>query len=264
MGKIIGVLSLKGGVGKTCTVAALGAALADLGKKVLLVDGNFSSPNLGLHLKIVDPEVTLHHVLNRKANTRDAIYKLDNFDVLPASIFTRTKINPFLLRDKIKHLKKRYDVIVLDSSPALNEETLAVILAADELIVVTTPDHPTLSTTIKAVKVAKERRTPIVGLVLNKVHNKDFELPIKDIEETTEVPVMAVIPHDINVLRALSEFTPSVTYKPKSKGSIEYKKLAATLVGEKYNPTKLKRFFRWINPKKQDINRLIFYKEVFG
>jgi len=264
MGKIIGVLSLKGGVGKTSTVATLGAAIAGFGRKVLLVDGNFSSPNLGLHLDIIDPEVTLHHVLSREVNIKDAICKLENFDVIPSSVFTKININPLKLKDNIKGLKRKYDVILIDSSPALSEETLAVILASDELLVVTTPDYPTLSTTLKAVKIAKERGTPIIGLVLNKVYDKNFELSLDDIEKTAEVPVMAVIPHDVDVLKALSEFTPSVTYKPKSNGSREYKKLAATLIGEKYEPTKLKRFFRWINPQKQDINRTIFYEEVFG
>ena len=59
MGKTIGIVSLKGGVGKTTVVAALGGALSRLGKKTLVVDGNLSSPNLGLHLNIVNPERTL-------------------------------------------------------------------------------------------------------------------------------------------------------------------------------------------------------------
>jgi len=56
---------------------------------------------------------------------------------------------------------------------------------------------------------------------------------------------------------------PYTIHKPKSKGSTEYKKLAGVLVGQKYKPTKLKRIFGWVNPKKQEINREIFYKRVF-
>jgi len=230
----------------------------------LLVDGNFSAPNLGIHLNIINPKVTLHHVLDRQANIGDAIYSIDGIvDILPAGIFNRIKINPLKLRDKIEPLKKNYDVIIIDSSPALNEETLATMLASDELIVVTTPDYPTLSTTVKAVKLAKQRRTPINGLILNKVHNKDFELTIDDIEKTAEVPVLAVIPHDINILRALSEFTPSVNHKPKSKSSREYKKLAGVLIGERYSPFSWKNFLNLrTNPGKEEINREIFYKDL--
>ncbi len=263
MGKVIGVLSLKGGVGKTSTVAALGAAIADFGKKVLLIDGNLSSPNLGLHLNVLNPEITLHHVLNRTANIKDAVYNLENFDMIPSSLSTNLNINPLKLKDKIKNIKRRYDFVVIDSSPSLGEETLAVILASDELFVITTPDYPTLSSTLKAVRLARQRGTPINGIVLNKVYNKDFELPLDYIEEMSEIPIMAVIPYDVNVLKALSNFTTSVIHKPKSEGSQEYKKLAASLIGEEYKPVKLKSLFRWVNPRKQDINRTIFYERVF-
>ena len=262
MGKSIGILSIKGGVGKTSSVIALGDAISGFGKKVLLVDGNFSTPNLGIYLKILDPEKTLHDVLDRTANLKESIHKFENFDVLPSAVFNRKKINPFGLRNKIKTLKNKYDVIIIDSSPALNEETLATMIASDELIVVTTPDYATLGMTLKAVKLAKQRKTPINGLILNKVHNKNFELSIGDIEKTANVPVMAVIPHDIEVLRAVSNFIPLTSHKPKSKASIEYKKLAGTLIGEKYKPFSLKNFFK-ITPKKHEINREIFYKNYF-
>jgi len=259
MCKVIGILSLKGGVGKTSSVVALGAAISQFGKKVLLVDANFSAPNLGLHLNIVDPKITLHHVLNRSANISHAVYECGDLDVIPSSIFERIKINPFKLRDKLDVLKKNYDVILIDSSPALNEETLAAMLASDQLFVVTTPDVPTLSTTLKAVKLARQRKTPIDGLILNKVHNKNFELSLKEIEDTSEVPVLAVIPHDINILKALSKFTPATIHKSNSKASKEYKKLAGIIVGERYRPFNLKNFFR-IPPQRQEINREVFYE----
>ena len=280
MGKTLGILGIKGGVGKTTATIALGDAISGFGKKVLLVDANFSMPNLGIHLKIIDPEKTLHNVLNRTANMRESIQRFENtkkskifaapktesfrgFDVLPSSIFTTTKINPFDLKTKIRGLKNKYDFIIIDSSPALNEETLAAMLASDELFIVTTPDHPTLSATLKAAKLANQRKNPINGLILNKVHNKNFELSIDDIEKTAEIPVMAVIPYDVNVLKSLSVFTPSTSYRPKSKASIEYKKLAGVLVGEKHKPFDLKNFLK-LTPKRQDINREIFYERVFG
>jgi len=263
MGKILGVLSIKGGVGKTTTAIALGDAISGFGKKVLLVDANFSMPNLGLHLKVIDPEKTLHSVLNRTSNMKDAIQKLENFDILPSSIFTTIEINPFDLRTKLRGLKNKYDFIIIDSSPALNEETLAAMLASDELFIVTTPDHPTLSATLKAAKLANQRKVQINGLILNKVHNRNFELSIDDIEKTAEIPVMAVIPYDVNALKSLSEFKPLTSHKPKSKASIEYKKLAGVLVGEKHKPFNLRDFFKF-TPKRQDINREIFYERIFG
>lgn len=261
MGKTFGVVSLKGGVGKTSVVSALGAAIAGFNKKVLLVDGNFSAPNLGLHLNVVNPEVTLHHVLSGDSNIREAVHQVGNVDMIPSSIFGRN-INPLKLKDKLKFLKRKYDIVLLDSSPALNEETLGVMLASDGLLAVTTPDHPTLGMTLKAIKLARQRETPIEGLILNKVNNKNFELSVDDIEDTAEVPVMAVIPHDINILRSLSEFTPSTIHRPNSEASKEFKRLAATLIGKKFRPFSLKNFFR-ITPKRHEINREIYYKRVF-
>jgi len=265
MSKTIAIVALKGGVGKTSSVLALGSALAELGQSVLLVDANFSAPNLGQHLNIIEPEFTLHEVLNRSANISDAVYEFDDkFHILPASMFSRLKINPLNLKDKLSYWKKRYDYVIIDSSPALNDETLAAMLAADEIIVITTPDIPTLSTTLKAIKIARQRNTPIIGLILNKVHNKNFELSLSDIEKTSEVPIMAVIPHDLDVLRAVSKFVPFVDYKPKSEASQEFFRLAESIAGKKnFNNVPRKKFFRWLVPRRQDVNRQIYYTRMF-
>jgi len=266
MGKSIGVVSLKGGVGKTSVVCSLGHTLAQQGKKVLLVDGNFSAPNLGLHLNVVDPGKTLHDMLRGKATSTESIVELDDFDLLPADLFNKYKFNPLKLKDKLRYLKDKYDIVLLDSSQSLNEETLAVMNASDELLVVTTPDTPTLGTTIKAVKLAKEKGTQINGLILNKVYKKKFEISLEDAEKTTDVPVMAVIPHDVNIPKALSEFKPLTKHKPKSEASKEFNKLASTLIGKKYPSgfKGIKGIFRMIKPKRQDINRTIFYERVFS
>jgi len=263
MGKVIGIISLKGGVGKTSTVTALGDAMSDFGKKVLLVDGNLSAPNLGMHLNVIDPEKTLHHVLRGEANTKEAIHKLENFDIIPSSLYNQLKVNPLKLKDKLKGLKRKYDVIIIDSPPSMNEESQAVMNASDNIFIITTPDYPTMSTTLKTAKIIKQRGAPLTGLIINKVYKKNFELSTKDIENTAEIPVMAVLPHDINVLKAQSKFKTSTKHKPKSEVTDEIKRLAAVLLGEKHKPIRMKRMFRWIKPKRQDINRTIFYEGLF-
>ncbi len=263
MGKTIGIVSLKGGVGKTTMVTALAGAFFRLGKKVLIVDGNLSMPNLGLHLNIIDPKTTVHDVLNKEAGVKEAIHPYPGFDILPASLFTNAKVNPFLLKNNLREIKRKYDVIVIDSSPALNDETLAVMLASDEIFVVSTPDHPTMSTSLKAAKIAKQRGTPISGIILNKVHKKKFELPLKTIENTLEMPILAVVPYDTNVLKSLSFMEPFTIHNPFSEGSEEVMKFAAMLVGEKYSGRSFMNFFRTIVPAKQDINREIFYEGFF-
>ena len=263
MTKTIGVVSLKGGVGKTSVVVSLGSALSQLGKKVLLVDGNLSSPSLGLHLNVFEPEKTLHHVLSRSVNIKDSIYTREGLDLIPSSVFGDFSVSPMQLKDKIKNIKNKYDFILIDSSPSLDEETLAVILASDEIFVVTTSDHPTLSATLKSVKLARQRGIPISGLILNKFQNKDFEVSFEDVESIINLPIMAVIPYDVGFLKALSNMESYISYKPNSKASIEYKKLASVLTGEKYKQTRLQDFLRKLTPSRQDINREIFYTRIF-
>ena len=139
---------------------------------------------------------------------------------------------------------------------------MATILASDEMFVVATPDYSTLGTTIKAINHARRMGTKISGLILNRVYDQNFEISLKDIEKTLDVPIMAIIPHDVEVLRAQSHFIPVTSHKPNSEGSIEFKKLAAALIGEKYQPSRFRRFMR-ITPSKSDINRELFYKRVF-
>lgn len=263
MGKVIGILSLKGGVGKTTTVVSLGAALASFGKKVLLVDANFSAPNLGMHLNIIEPEKTIHHVLNDEIDVADAIYETDGLEVIPASIYPKKQFDPLKLKDRIRKLRNKYDFILIDSSPALNNETLAAILSSDEIFVVSTPDISTLTMTVKAAALAKKRGTPITGIILNKVYGKDFELTLENIEQVSEIPVLAYIPHDVRVPESQSNFLPSTYFKPNSDASVEYKKLAACLSGEDYRPSRIKDIFQRISPEKQDVNRELFYKSIF-
>ncbi len=263
MGKVIGILSLKGGVGKTSSVVALGGALASFGKKVLLVDANFSAPNLGIHLNVISPEKTIHNVLNGDAKIEEAIHNLEGFDLIPASVYPKKQFDPLKLKEKLKSLKNNYDFILIDSSPSLNNETLAAIVSSDELFVVTTPDYSTLTMTLKAIALAKKRGTPISGMILNKVYNNKFELSMADVEKMSEVPILAVIPHDVNVLKSQYYFTPSTYLKPKSNSSIEYKKLAACLTGERYAPFRFKEIFGKVSPPRQEVNRELFYKGVF-
>ncbi len=267
-GKIIGIISIKGGVGKTTTVLNLATALAqDFKKKVLVVDANFSSPNISLHLGMLHHDANLHAVLNDELLIHDSIYEHEfGFDVLPCSL-SNEKVNTLKLKNKISVLKKHYDIILLDSSPSLNDELLATMLASDQLFVVSSPDYPTLSTTLRAVKLAKEKGTPILGIIMNNVHGKKHELSLDQIETLTKVPVLAVLPDDQKVLEALASVKPITLHKPYNKISLEYKRLAAAIADLPFKePSLAKKAFNYLkedfeNFKKHDFKKgLIYYK----
>jgi len=245
MSKVIGILSIKGGVGKTTSALNLASALAnDYNKRVLLIDTNYSSPTLGLHLGLVDYPYTIHDVLSNKVGIEKAVIAHNfNFDVVLGDLLC-SKVNPYALRNRLKKVKNNYDFIILDSSPNLNDEMLSTMIASDELFVVTTPDWPTLSSTMHAVKVARDRGTNITGLILNRVRNKNYELTVKDIELSTNVPVLALVRDTDAVLSSLADYLPVVQSKPTIDASIEFKRLAGALQGELYNDTRMTSLFK--------------------
>lgn len=267
----IGVISIKGGVGKTTTVSNIGAVLAkEFDQRVLLVDANFSAPNLGLHFGTVKPASTLFDVLIDKSSVHKAIIKHEaGFDYIAGALMNQ-KINfdVYQLKRKLDLVRRNYDIILIDTSPTLNNELLSAMIASDELIVVTTPDYPTLGCTIKAIKLAKQKKTPITGLIINKIRGKKFELTTEDIEDIAEVPVLAVLPDDVLVLEALSVTNPVTLHSPDREVSIEYKKLAASLIGKEYKEPRMWARIRQLletnltgKAKKHDVNRTILKDE---
>lgn len=249
--KTIGVISIKGGVGKTVTTCNLGSALAELGKKVLLVDADFSSPNLALHFGIVSPEKTLHHVFTDKATAYEAVNNYtENLDILPCSLIGE-KINPYLLKEKLNGLRKIYDYILIDASPTLNDDMLATIVASDELLVVTSPDYPTLSATLHAVKMARKKKTPIVGLVLNKVRGKKFELTAEEIEEASGVGILGVVRDDVHVPASVAGTKPTLEHKPRGRASRSFRQIAAALAGVDYDDSFFGPLRSWFRSRGQ-------------
>lgn len=242
MAKVIGIISLKGGVGKTSVVANLGTALAqEFQKKVLIVDANFSTPHLGIHVGLINPEYSLHNVLNNEVSPYQAIYQHNlGFHIIPGALSPKS-VNPLVLKEKIDVLKDNYDIILIDSSPSLNDEMFATMSSSDEILVVSSPDYPTLTATLQAVMLAKQKNAPIKGIVVNKVRKKRFELTKRDIEKTSDIQVLSVLPDDIKVLEALASMTPVVNYAPKREVSLNYKKLAAVLINEPYKQSFLSK-----------------------
>ncbi len=266
MGRVIGIIAIKGGVGKTTVTANLGAVLAyDFDQRVLILDANFSAANLGLHFGIVNPDITIQDVLAGKHDIKKSVIPHGRLDLIPGSVVPK-KIDPLALRTKINQLKQEYDFILIDSSPALNEEILATMMSADELMVVTTPDYPTLSCTMHAVKVAKRRGTPITGIIINKKRGKLFELSTQEIEEATETPVISVVRDDVRVLEALAATTPTTLYGKLTDVVVEYRKLGGALLGDQYQDprllSKLRRALFRSDVSKEEINRAVLGNPV--
>jgi septum site-determining protein MinD len=233
--RVIGIVSSKGGVGKTTIVANLGVILAgEFGKKVLALDANVFAPNLGMYLGIVYPKATLNDVLHNKVPIRQAIHThTTGLQILPASL-PSDKVDIQKLKTKIKELAKNYDLVLLDSAPGLGDEVAAVVDAADELLIVTNPELPAVATVLKTIKLAADLNIPIDGVILNRVRGKKYEMSRKEVSDCLGISVVSVIPEDEKVSEAISRWTSVALRSPNSPSSMKLKKLAANLIGEEY------------------------------
>jgi len=261
---IIGFISVKGGVGKTTIALETAASLAnDFGKSVMLIDANFSAPNLSLHLGL-EPEITLHDAL-LGVGLHNAIYERHGIDVVPAALVYKHEVDTFKLKKALDKFKKRYDYIIIDSSPHFSE-LIPVINAADCLFVVTTPDIPTLTMTMKAANLARQRKTPVEGVIINKIRDHKYELDLNEIEEGLDVPVVARIKDHRDMIESIHLKTPMILHKPENPVSQEIRRFASALVGR---PEKPRGFFQSFLPfrnffvHKEKVNRELLREKFY-
>ncbi|MBU0980461.1 MAG: cell division ATPase MinD [Nanoarchaeota archaeon] len=235
MTKFLVITSGKGGTGKTTIALNLGTALTLMGREVIVVDGSFSGPHIGLHLGAPSPKHHLHHVLQGKKRINEVVFlHQSGLKIIPASISMKdieeVDLSGF---ERLKpEMMGMGEVIIFDSSPGFGKEALTVLKSADEIIVVTNPDLAAVTDALRIVKYARGRGIRILGVVVNKVRDEESEMAVKNIETLLEAKVIAVIPDDPNVRKALHIKHPVVYSHPSSKASIAIKKLAKDLIGE--------------------------------
>ena len=237
MVRIIGVSSGKGGVGKTVTTANLGTLLATTyGKHVVVVDCNLTNPHLGLSLGTMSVwPVTLNDVLKRKANLEQALYTHPTgLKIVPASFEERDlrRLSLARLRSRLRGLFQDVDLVLLDSSPGLTLESMLTLRCSDEVLFVATPHIPSIVDITKTSQVLQRLGTSSLGIVLNRVRGKSYEMGEDEIKKFTNLPVIETVPEDENVLRSTNSKSPVVTMFPRSPASKAFIRLGATLVGE--------------------------------
>jgi len=238
MSRIIGVISGKGGVGKTTITANLSSALSlKFAKKVTAVDCNLTTSHLGMHFGIFFYPKTFNDFLRGTASINDVIFPHGSgVNILPASLNLSDLVGIDMLeiREKLRDSLRESDFVFLDAAPGFGKEALSAIRACQEALLVTTPDLPSVTDILKAKTILDQMNVQIIGIVVNKVTGKKFELSKKEIEETVGLPVISMIPFSFDFSESLSNKTPLVAYKQNSKASIEIIKLAAFIAGESY------------------------------
>jgi len=251
MTRFIIITSGKGGVGKTTTAINLGTALTSFGRDVLVLDGNLKTPNVGLYLGAPVVPVSVHDVIKGKKGIKEAAYlHPSGLKVIPGSITLDDLKKPDYntLKDLLKDLIGTTEVVIIDSSPALGKDALTLLRAADEAIVVTNPELPAVTEALKTIKMAERMGTRIAGVVVTRYRGDNIDINPQNVEEILEKPVIGIIPEDDTIRKAVRMKHPVTFSHPNSSASIGYKKLAANLLGEKYEENLLKRdgFFSYM------------------
>jgi len=241
MAKIIVITSGKGGAGKTTTAINLGAAMNYFGKDVLIIDGNLSTPNIGIHLNSPEVPINLNHVLQNKADIYEAIYEHESgMKIIPSSLSIKElkKIKPERIKDFKEAFKKISDYIIVDSAAGLGNEALSTIDLADEIIIVTNPEMPAITDALKTIKLAEEMKKKIIGIIVTKVRKNQIEMQPEIVKEMLELPILGMIPDDLSVSKSLNLKDAVIHAFPKSKASRAYKEIAAKLLDIEYDSNK--------------------------
>ena len=257
-GRIIGLISGKGGVGKTTLTVNLGIALQQMNKEVTIIDADFSASNLGVYLGRYDHPVKIQDVLHGEADTESAIFRHPTGIKALTSSNEINKVEPETsgLRDILHEASKDSDFVLVDCPPGLNTTVENIIDACDELMIVTMPTQTAGINAAQIIEKCKEMQQPILGTVVNKVEEEpDKELVEREVEMMTESHILAQIPYDSEMKESLFENTPLVLFNEYSEAAIKINRLAADISGGQYEEPKFAKFKRGLRNFKKNISK---------
>lgn len=249
MVRIIDVCSGKGGVGKTTIAANLGIALQSLGKKVAVVDCNLTTSHLSLLFGIYSYPVTLNSFLRNEARLEDAVYDFSGLKIVPASLELKDLIDVDVsnFKNKLREVFHDFDIVLLDSAPGLGKEALIALQAADEVLFIANPYIPSLVDVVKCNQLINsiESKPLPLGIILNRVRKKRYEISAEEVRQFTELPVLGNIPEDESVLESMNKKKLVAISKQNSPAGKAFFEIATKIVGIEYRkPNFLNRFMR--------------------
>ena len=244
--RIIAITSGKGGVGKTNLTVNLAIALALQGKKVLIIDADLGMANVDVVLgtssqysllHLIQDGVTIHDVIAegpygiKYLSGGSGIEKLANLDYLELKQIT----------EKLYQCEELADIILIDTGAGLGKNVLNFLLAADEVLLLTTPE-PTAMTDAYAIMKAYSvyADIPYMRLVVNRVYDDDegthvFNKLIKTAERFLNLSVLPLgeIYEDRNMMKAVKAQSPLLISYPNTISAKCIKSIATNLLDGK-------------------------------
>lgn len=216
MGKIIAVVSGKGGTGKTSFTACVSLALANMGYETLALDCDITLRNLDLALGMSDcAAMDFSDVLEERCTLEEAAVrhrKYPKLSLLCAPLAPReTSFSPQAMSQLAQAIRERYDYCLIDAPAGLGEGFALATGIADNVVVVTTTDPAALRDAQRTVTELRQFPTGRVHLAVNRVQKKALRAlhtTIDDAMDTAGLPLLGVIPEDSDLPLALNRGIP--------------------------------------------------------
>lgn len=241
--RVIAITSGKGGVGKTNITINLAIALSELGLRVIILDADFGLANIDVLLGIV-PQYTLLDVIKNKRNILEVLAQgPSNIRFLSGGSgveelvkLDKKQLDKFI--ENIAFLDRIADFILIDTGAGLSDNVMSFLMAADEVLLVTTPEPTSITDAYALVKMLAGRdRSKFIRVIVNKAENaneaRDILYKLVIVAKkflNIDLYPLGYILNDEMVIKAVKMQQPFSLYYPKSRASRHIRQISRNLI----------------------------------
>ncbi len=243
--RVLAITSGKGGVGKTNVVAGLAQSLAQQGQRVVVMDADFGLANLDILLGL-SPKYTLEHVLRGEKVLEEILLESTyGVRIIPASsgIQELTRLDTaaeLRLVQGLQRVAETADWLLIDTAAGIHDSVLKLLMAAQEVVLVTTPEPTSLVDAYAMVKVLhlRDAAKPLWLLINNGQSLDEAQETVEQLQAATErflgkqLRVLGVVPSDPHVLQAVRQQKGVVDLFPRSPAAQAFRALSGQLLGQ--------------------------------